>query len=98
MCTVRLDSLPSVSSISLKRDDTEPSSKMFDSRMFYTAISRTRKLEQIYKVENELPKFEFNGEIYKMVCHKQTYIGSTIQSLENRFKGHENAYHQYKKR
>jgi hypothetical protein len=73
------------------------SSKMFDSRMFYTAISRARKLEQIYIVENELPTFKFNGKIYKIVCNKQTYIGSTIQSLENRFKEHENAYHQYKK-
>jgi ATP-dependent exoDNAse (exonuclease V) alpha subunit len=27
-------------------------SKMFDSRMFYTAISRARKLDQLYIIKN----------------------------------------------
>ena len=71
------------------------SSKMFDSRMFYTAISRARRLEQINIVETNEPQFKYNGKIYKIVFGKEIYIGSTIQSIDNRFKEHQNGYKKY---
>ena len=72
--------------------------KMFDSRMFYTAISRARYLNQIFIInENQAPSFKYNGTIYKITCNKKVYIGSTIQSIEQRFKEHENGWKNYKK-
>ena len=66
--------------------------------MFYTAISRARYLNQIFIInENEAPSFKYNGTIYKITCNKKVYIGSTIQSMEQRFKEHENGWKQYKK-
>ena len=73
------------------------SSKMFDSRMFYTAISRAKTLDQIYIIENleHTYKYEY-GKIYKIVSDKGTYIGSTIQPLEVRFNKHKQEHENYK--
>ncbi len=73
-------------------------SSMFDSRMFYTAISRARRLDQIFIVE-ELEKgvYSLNGKIYKIVSKSGTYIGSTVESLDVRFKGHMTSFKAHKK-
>ena len=56
-----------------------------------------RKLEQIFIIEeNQAPKFKYNGTIYKITCEKKVYVGSTIQSMEERFKEHENGWKHYK--
>ena len=74
------------------------SSKMFDSRMFYTAISRARTLDQIFIIKNELPKFKYEfGKIYKISSTNGVYIGSTIQKLEKRLDEHKKAFENYQK-
>ena len=71
-------------------------SSMFDSRMFYTAISRARRLDQIFIVEGlEKGVYSLNGKIYKIVSKSGTYIGSTIESLDVRFKGHMSSFKTY---
>jgi hypothetical protein len=73
------------------------SSKMFDSRMFYTAISRAKTLDQIYIIENLEHTYRYEyGKIYKIVSDKGTYIGSTIQPLEVRFNKHKQEHENYK--
>ncbi len=75
------------------------SSKMFDSRMFYTAISRAKTIDQIYLIaENSSLTFKYeHAKIYKIVSGDSIYIGSTINTLEQRFKEHKQSYEQYKK-
>jgi hypothetical protein len=71
---------------------------MFDSRMFYTATSRAKTLEQIFIIENQDIKFKYEfGKIYKITSKKGIYIGSTIQKLEKRFDEHKKAFENYKK-
>ncbi len=71
---------------------------MFDSRMFYTAISRAKKLDQIYIVRNKEQEFKYDfGKIYKITSKSGTYIGSTVQRLEVRFDQHKKAYEKYVK-
>lgn len=71
--------------------------RMFEARMFYTAISRARTLDQIFMVENT-PEFKFaNAKIYKIESKSGVYIGSTIGSLEKRFTEHKRNYEQYQK-
>ena len=73
------------------------SSKMFDSRMFYTAISRAKSINQIYIIQRDQLQYKYEfGKIYKIISNKGVYIGSTIQNLEKRFNEHKNAYEQYK--
>jgi ribosomal protein L12E/L44/L45/RPP1/RPP2 len=73
------------------------SSAMFDSRMFYTAISRARRLDQIYIIEDtEKCAYSIHGKIYKIVSEGGTYIGSTISTIEKRFKEHQQSFKQYK--
>ena len=74
------------------------SSTMFDSRMFYTAISRARRLNQIYLFNPQNDVYSTQGKIYKIVSKSGTYIGSTTCSLEKRFKEHVQAYKQYQKK
>jgi len=74
------------------------SSTMFDSRMFYTAISRARRLSQIYLFNPQYEVYSTQGKIYKIVSKSGTYIGSTSCSLEKRFKEHQNSFKQYKKK
>ena len=74
------------------------SSAMFDSRMFYTAISRARRLDQIFIVDDtEKCVYSIQGKIYKIMSKSGTYIGSTISSLEKRFKEHQQSFSQHKK-
>lgn len=74
------------------------SAKMFDSRMFYTAISRASFIEQIFIIEpiEKVFKYEF-AKIYKISSKSGMYIGSTINSIDKRFAGHKNGNEQYKK-
>ena len=74
------------------------SNKMFDSRMFYTAISRAKSLDQIYIIDNdEIIKFKYEyGKIYKIVSKNGVYIGSTIQNLNTRMKEHQYGYNNFK--
>jgi len=73
------------------------SSKMRDSRMFYTAISRAKTLSQIFIIENQEIKFKYDyGKIYKIQSNNGLYIGSTIQKLEKRLDEHKRAYALYK--
>lgn len=74
------------------------SSTMFDSRMFYTAISRARKLSQIYLFNPQPELYSTAGKIYKIVSKSGTYIGSTVCELEKRFKEHVQAFKQYQKK
>ena len=66
------------------------SSRMFDPRMYYTAISRARTLDQVFIVVNDLPKFKYEGgKIYQIVNKAgDCYIGSTVGTLEARFDQH----------
>lgn len=85
------------------------SSKMFDPTMFYTALSRAKRFDQIFIVENlELPFFVFEfAKIYKIQSfkrsangrklHDKTYIGSTIKSLDTRLQEHKRDFERYKK-
>lgn len=74
------------------------SSAMFDARMFYTAISRARTLDQIFIIEDtEKCVYAVQGKIYKIVSKIGTYIGSTIGTLEKRFKEHQQSFKQYSK-
>lgn len=73
------------------------SSKMFDSRMFYTAISRAKTLDQVFIIINEKMTFKYEyAKIYKIFSKNGIYIGSTIHKLEKRLKEHIYAYQQYK--
>lgn len=74
------------------------SSKMFDSRMFYTAISRAKTLDQIYIIQNDEIECEYQkAKIYRIVSNNGVYIGSTCKELGERLKGHKNSFNQYKK-
>ena len=74
------------------------SSKMFDSRMFYTAISRAKTIDQIYLIENASLIFKYEyAKIYKIVSKNGLYVGSTINALDKRFKEHKQAHEQFKK-
>ena len=71
--------------------------KMFCSRMFYTAISRAKTLDQIYIIEREELKFKYEySKIYKIESKSGVYIGSTINTIEQRFKEHIASYNSYK--
>lgn len=72
--------------------------KMFDPCMFYTAISRAKTLDQIFIVENEnIKKYKYEfAKIYKISSGKSHYIGSTVQTLDNRFNEHKRDYENYK--
>lgn len=72
-------------------------SKMFDPRMFYTAISRARRLDQVHLVVNEqIRTFQYpHAKIYAIEAEGKTYIGSTVYGLDTRFKGHVNSAKQY---
>lgn len=73
-------------------------STMFDARMFYTAISRARKLSQIFILcDVEKTIYELKGKIYKIVSKSGTYIGSTTETIEQRFKGHTQSFKAYEK-
>ena len=74
------------------------SSRMFDSRMFYTALSRASYIEQILILEpvEKVFKYEF-AKIYKISSGSGVYIGSTINPIEKRFQEHKNGFEQYKK-
>lgn len=63
---------------------------MFDMRMAYTAISRAKRFEQVHVVVNDKErKYKYpHGKIYVIETKSETYIGSTIQSLEQRMKKH----------
>ena len=75
------------------------SSKMFDSRMFYTAISRAKNLDQIYIIKSEEHSFKYEyGKIYKIESRTGTYIGSTIKPLEKRLQEHKKDFEEYKKK
>ena len=75
------------------------SSKMFDSRMFYTALSRAKSLEQIYILQGESVNFKYEyAKIYKIVSASGIYIGSTVQPLEKRFIEHKKAFEEYNKK
>ena len=72
------------------------SSRMFDSRMFYTAISRAKTLQQIYIIDSADISIEcMNAIIYKIVSKSGVYIGSSTCSLEKRFKEHKQSYKNY---
>lgn len=74
------------------------SSKMFDCRMFYTAVSRAKTLNQIFIVENKQNVFKYEyAKIYKITTTNETYIGSTIHTIDNRFNQHKKAYENYQK-
>ena len=74
------------------------SSKMFDSRMFYTAISRAKTLDQIYIIQNDEIECEFKkAKIYRIVSKYGVYIGSTCKELGERFKGHKHSFKQHSK-
>ena len=74
------------------------SSAMFDARMFYTAISRARRLDQIFIIDDtEKCVYAVQGKIYKIVSKSGTYIGSTIGTLDKRFKEHQQSFKQHKK-
>jgi hypothetical protein len=74
------------------------SSKMFDSRMFYTALSRATTMNQIFIIENQDHIFKYPyGKIYKISSGDKIYIGSTILPLEKRFQTHKANYKKYKK-
>ena len=74
------------------------SSRMFDSRMFYTAISRAKTLEQIYIIDSSDIKIECTKAIiYKIVSKSGVYIGSSTCNIEKRFKEHKQSYKTYLK-
>jgi hypothetical protein len=65
--------------------------RMFDSCMFYTAISRAKCLDQIYIVDASdcVPTYKYeHAKIYKITARRKIYIGSTVQNLEKRFEQH----------
>jgi hypothetical protein len=74
------------------------SSKMFDSRMFYTALSRASYVDQVFIVEpvEKVYRYEY-AKIYKITSKSGVYIGSTISTIEKRFQEHKSGYEQYKK-
>jgi predicted GIY-YIG superfamily endonuclease len=73
------------------------SSKMFDCRMFYTALSRASYIEQIQIIEPMVKQFKYEyAKIYKIESKNGLYIGSTIHPLEKRFQEHKNGYEQHK--
>ena len=74
------------------------SSRMFDSKMFYTAISRAKYLSQIYIIVNDQePKFTYEHScIYKIYNKTDVYIGSTIGNIETRLKQHERDFIAFK--
>jgi hypothetical protein len=65
-------------------------SRMFDPCMFYTALSRARRIDQIYIVKNEQVKnCKYNqAKVYAIETKTQMYIGSTVQPLEVRSAQH----------
>ena len=69
------------------------SSRMFESRMFYTAISRAKYLNQIYIIDSSSVNVEVtNAIIYKIVSKSGVYIGSTTKTIEARFKEHKQSH------
>ena len=71
---------------------------MFDSKMFYTAVSRAKTIEQIFIIIREEQKYKLEyGKIYKITSKSGVYIGSTIQPIEKRLAEHRYSYEQYKK-
>ena len=65
------------------------SSRMFDARMFYTAISRARALNQIFIVENSMPTFKYEyAKIYRIESSTGVYIGSCVGTMEKRLEKH----------
>jgi hypothetical protein len=74
------------------------SSKMFCSKMFYTAVSRAKKIEQIQIIIRQEQKYKYEfASVYKIVSKSGVYIGSTIKPIEKRFSEHRCSYEQYKK-
>ena len=71
---------------------------MFDSKMFYTAVSRAKTIEQIFIIIREEQKYKLEyGKIYKITSKSGVYIGSTIHPIEKRLAEHRYSYEQYKK-
>jgi hypothetical protein len=74
-------------------------STMFDARMFYTAISRARSLNQIFILSNaEEVMHQLKGKIYKIESKSGVYIGSTIKTLDQRFKEHMQDFKAFQKK
>jgi hypothetical protein len=74
------------------------SSKMFCSKMFYTAVSRAKRIEQIQIIIRQEQKYKYEfASVYKIVSKSGVYIGSTIKPIEKRFSEHRCSYEQYKK-
>ena len=72
------------------------SSRMFSARMFYTAISRAKSIDQIYVVEGLKTQWKIEGKIYKISGKNGVYIGSTGQKLDERFEGHKTGFEKWK--
>ena len=72
--------------------------RMFDTKMFYTAVSRAKTIEQIFIIIREEQKYKLEyGKIYKITSKSGVYIGSTIHPIEKRLAEHRYSYEQYKK-
>ena len=63
---------------------------MFDLTMLYTAIARAKRSDQVYIIVGEKEHQTRTGRLYIIESPNlaSVYIGSTFQSLEDRFKGH----------
>jgi hypothetical protein len=74
------------------------SARMFDARMFYTAISRAKKLSQIVIIESPPAEFKYeNACIYKITSSTGVYIGSSLWgTIESRLTEHKNDARNYK--
>ena len=70
--------------------------RMFDSRMFYTAVSRASYMDQIYIVDSrEISMPLKNYRIYKIVSSSGVYIGSTDKDINIRFNQHKSDFKNY---
>ena len=73
------------------------SNGMSDCRMIYTAISRAKRLDQIYLVKNQEPEYKYPfGKIYMITAGKKAYIGSTIKPEGRRLEEHRKDYLKWK--
>ena len=71
--------------------------RMFDPKMFYTAVSRAKTIEQISIIMREEQKYKFEfAKIYKITSKNGVYIGSTTKNIDKRFAEHRYSYEQYK--
>ena len=73
------------------------SCRMFDPKMFYTAVSRAKTIEQISIIMREEQKYKYEfAKIYKITSKNGVYIGSTTKNIDKRFAEHRYSYEQYK--